>query len=68
MHPVARSILKALVHLNNLYGYGDVKSVRLFLDGTISFTVQGYGMRSKIRFGRFHNSTVYALRHQREAT
>lgn len=55
----------AVVTLNNHYGYGDVLKVKVFMDGDIHFTVQGYMMRPQLRRGHLDGNTVHILRHQR---
>ena len=56
----------ALMILNMHYGYGDIKDVRLYLDGGIDFVVQGYVMPPQTRRGHLRGNTVFALRHQRK--
>jgi hypothetical protein len=55
-----------VVTLNNLYGYGDVKQIRLYAGTKVEFLVQGFGMNPQWRCGRLIGETVYALNHQRK--
>ena len=55
----------ALITLNDHYGYGAVKTVRVFMDGRVEFGVQGFRMRPQLRRGHLDGYTVHALGHQR---
>ncbi len=56
----------AIEVLNAHYGYGDVQQIRMYFDGRIEFTVQGFHMLPAVRIGHLRNDTVYALKHQRK--
>jgi hypothetical protein len=62
---LASKVRTAITILNNHYGYGDVRSVVIYLDGRIEYQVQGFQMRPQLRRGRLAGNTVYALGHQR---
>ena len=66
MLTLAQRVRETLKRLNDIYGYGDVKETRVFMDGRITFMVQGYGMREKLRRGHIHGDSVRALGHQRK--
>lgn len=60
----AEKVFRAVQHLNNLYGRGDVKECRLYGNGKIEFTVQGYMMNRERRRGHLYGETVHVLGHQ----
>ena len=65
METLASRIRRAVTQLNNLYGYGNVRSLVIYGDGRIEFQVQGYMMAVKTRRGHLDGETVHALGHQR---
>lgn len=57
-------IIACLQRLNTLYGRGDVRNVKVYLDGRIEWTRQPYGLKTETRHGRIVGDTVFALGHQ----
>lgn len=64
--PLVSKVTAALTILNMHYGYGDVRSTVVYMDGRIEFQVQGFGMGVKLRRGHLNGDTVHALGHQRK--
>jgi hypothetical protein len=63
---LTNKVAHALTRLNWHYGYGDIRTVKLFMNGQIEFTVQGFGMGLKTRRGHMQGCTVHALGHQKQ--
>lgn len=58
-------VTEGLQALNSHYGVGDVRNVRMWLDGRVTFEQHPFQMKPRTRKARVEENTLYALGHQR---
>jgi len=66
MPTTLQKVSEAIKILNWHYGRGDLRAVKLFLDGHIEFARAPFMMKTETRHGRLIGNTVHALGHQRK--